>query len=147
MLRLGEIRKAKGSTRDTKRLGRGQSSGQGGTAGKGHKGQKARAGGRVRAGFEGGQNPLYRRVPKRGFTNIFAKEFAIINLTDLETAGLAEVSLVILKEKGILKTKFTNLKVLGTGTIKKAIKIKTAAISKSAREKIEKAGGSVEITA
>ena len=147
MLRLGEIRKAKGSTRDTKRLGRGQGSGQGGTAGKGHKGQKARAGGRVRAGFEGGQNPLYRRVPKRGFTNIFAKKFAIINLTDLDKAGLPEVSLAILKEKGLMKTSFTTLKVLGSGTIKKAMKIKVDAISKSAREKIEKAGGSVEITA
>lgn len=145
MLKLGEIKNAKGAHKETKRLGRGQSSGQGGTAGKGHKGQKARSGGRVRFGFEGGQMPLYRRVPKRGFHNLFSKEFAIINLKDLETAGLTDVSLETLKKAGKLKTPKKMLKVLGTGEIKKALKIKAHAVSASAKQKIEKAGGSVEI--
>ena len=99
MLRLGEIRKAKGSNKNTKRLGRGPGSGQGKTAGKGHKGQQARAGGRVRLGFEGGQMPLYRRVPKKGFTNVFRQEFAIINLDKISQLSLKEISLETLKKQ------------------------------------------------
>jgi large subunit ribosomal protein L15 len=145
MLKLGQIRAAKGSTKNNKRLGRGQSSGQGGTAGKGHKGQKARKSGNVRAGFEGGQMPLYRRLPKRGFTNHFAKEYAIINLDKLNETNLKEITLTTLKEAGVLKTKLNKLKILGNGDIKKAVNIKAHAATKSAQEKVKKAGGSLEI--
>ncbi len=145
MLRLGEIKNAKGAHRETKRLGRGRGSGQGKTAGKGHKGQFARTGGKVRLGFEGGQMPLYRRLPKRGFTNIFGIDYAVINVGDLNDLSNAEVSLETLKEAGALKTRLPRLKVLGTGDLKKAIKVKAHAVSASAKEKIEKAGGSVEL--
>ena len=145
MLRLGEIKNAKGAHRDNKRLGRGAGSGRGQTAGKGSKGQLQRTGGKVRRGFEGGQMPLYRRVPKRGFTNIFAKDYAVINVGDLELFTGSEVTLETLKASGLLKTKFELLKVLGMGSIKKALKLKVHAISGSAKEKIEKAGGSVEL--
>jgi len=147
MLRLGEIRNAKGAHREIKRLGRGAGSGRGQTAGKGSKGQLQRTGGTVRRGFEGGQMPLYRRLPKRGFTNIFARDFAIINLADLERAGLTEVSLETLKKAGVLKTRSKALKVLGTGNLTKAMKITAHAISDSAKAKVEKAGGSVELVA
>lgn len=145
MLRLGEIRNARGATRNTRRRGRGSASGRGGTAGKGHKGQLARAGGRVRLGFEGGQMPLYRRLPKKGFTNVFARQFAIVNLADLEPSKLNEVSLETLKESGVLKTKLSMLKILGNGSIARPLKVKAHAVSGSAKEKIEKAGGTVEI--
>ncbi len=147
MLQLGNIKKTRGATKQRKRLGRGSGTGQGGQAGKGHKGQKARTGGSVRLGFEGGQMPLYRRVPKRGFTNIFRQEYAVINLADLERANVKDVSLENLKQAGVLKTKHSLLKVLGTGDIKKALNVKAHAISTSAKEKIEKAGGKVEILA
>jgi large subunit ribosomal protein L15 len=145
MLRLGEIRNATGAQRETKRLGRGRSSGQGKTAGKGHKGQFARTGGKVRRGFEGGQMPLYRRIPKRGFTNIFGTDYAIINVGDLETFSQAEVTLQSLKETGALKTRLDKLKILGNGDLKKALTIKAHAVSASAKDKIEKAGGTIEI--
>lgn len=145
MLRLGEIRNAEGAHREVKRLGRGAGSGRGGTAGKGHKGQLARSGGKVRRGFEGGQMPLYRRLPKRGFTNIFSRKFAIINVGDLEKLSMAEISLESLIDSCALKTSLKELKVLGAGTITRAIKIKAHAISDSAKAKIEKVGGSVEI--
>jgi large subunit ribosomal protein L15 len=145
MLRLGEIRNAKGAHREVKRLGRGAGSGRGQTAGKGNKGQLQRTGGKVRRGFEGGQMPLYRRLPKRGFTNIFAVRYAVINVGDLEKLGLTDVSLESLKSSGALKTTLKTLKILGTGTLSKALKIKAHAISDSAKQKIEKAGGSVEI--
>lgn len=145
MLKLGEIRKAEGSTHKTRRRGRGAGSGRGGTAGKGHKGQLARAGGRVRLGFEGGQMPLYRRLPKRGFTNHFSRKFAVLNVGALEALSLSEVSLESLKECGALKTSMKELKLLGNGTLNRSVKVKVNAISNSAREKIEKAGGSVEL--
>lgn len=145
MLRIGEIRNAKGAHREIKRLGRGAGSGRGQTAGKGNKGQLARSGGKVRRGFEGGQMPLYRRVPKRGFTNIFRIKFAEINVGDLEKLSAAEISLESLKAAGALKTKRKALKVLGNGTITRAVKLKVHAISESAKAKIEKAGGSVEL--
>ncbi len=145
MLKLGEIRNARGATSETRRRGRGSSSGRGGTAGKGHKGQLARAGGRVRLGFEGGQMPLYRRLPKRGFTNHFSKEFAVINLADLNESEIKDVSIESLKESGLLKTKLDRLKVLGTGTVERALTVKAHAISESAKKKIEKAGGTVQI--
>lgn len=145
MLRLGEIRNAKGANRQRKRLGRGQGSGQGSTAGKGNKGQLARSGGRARLGFEGGQMPLYRRLPKRGFTNHFEKKFAIINLSQVEAAKLNEVTLEGLKKAGVLKTSRKYLKVLGMGSIAVSVKIKAHAFSESAKGKITKAGGSFEI--
>ena len=145
MLRLGEIRNAKGAHRETKRLGRGRSSGQGKTAGKGHKGQLARTGGKVRRGFEGGQMPLYRRVPKKGFTNIFGTDYAVINVGDLDSLKISEVTLSSLKETGALKTRMTRLKVLGDGELKRALKVKAHAVSASAKQKIEKAGGTVEL--
>lgn len=147
MLKLGEIKNARGAHRETKRLGRGSGSGRGGTAGKGNKGQLARSGGQSRRGFEGGQMPLYRRLPKRGFTNFFRVEFAIVNLSDLENAKITDVTLETLKGSKILKTRLTKLKVLGTGDVKHAVKVKAHAVSDSARAKIEKAGGSVEILA
>jgi ribosomal protein L15 len=145
MLRLGQIKNAKGATRKKKRLGRGAGSGQGGTAGKGNKGQLARTGGRVRRAFEGGQMPLYRRLPKRGFTNVFGMDYATINLAKLVEFKGAEVSLETLCEAGLLKTKLDRLKVLGVGELKKSLKFKVHAVSASAKEKIEKAGGSVEL--
>lgn len=145
MLRLGEIKNARGAHKEVKRLGRGAGSGRGGTAGKGHKGQLARTGGKVRRGFEGGQMPLYRRLPKKGFTNIFAKEFAIVNLNKLATLKASEVSLEVLKSEGVLKTSLKMLKVLGTGDIKRAIVVSAHAVSDSARKKIEAAGGSIKL--
>jgi len=145
MLRLGEIKNAKGAHREIKRLGRGSGSGRGQTAGKGSKGQLQRTGGKVRRGFEGGQMPLYRRLPKRGFTNIFRTDCAVINVGDLDKLTLSEVSLETLKKAGALKTKLTALKVLGTGNLSRAIKVKAHAVSESAKEKIEKAGGSIEL--
>jgi large subunit ribosomal protein L15 len=146
MLKLGMIKNAKGAHKNTKRLGRGASSGQGGTAGKGHKGQKARSGGHIRLGFEGGQMPLYRRLPKKGFSNaVFKKQYAIINLSDLDKLNYNEISLEILKDNKKIKTSYNMLKILGNGDIKKPIKVKAHAVSDSARQKIEKAGGSVEI--
>lgn len=147
MLRLGEIKNAKGAHREVKRLGRGAGSGRGQTAGKGNKGQLQRSGGQSRIGFEGGQMPLYRRLPKRGFTNIFGKDYAVFNVSDLESLDFQEVTLEFLKKAGALKTSFKYLKVLGNGTISRAVKVKAHAISDSARQKIEKAGGSVEIIA
>lgn len=146
MLRLGEIRNAKGAHKDTKRLGRGSGSGRGGTAGKGHKGQLARSGGQSRIGFEGGQMPLYRRVPKKGFTNIFRTEYAIVNLKDLAQFQGTEVSLETLKKSGLVKTSLGKLKVLGTGDISKALTFKVDAVTQSAKQKIEKAGGKVELS-
>lgn len=145
MLRLGELKNAKGATHDRKRLGRGSGSGQGQTAGKGSKGQLQRTGGRVKVGFEGGQMPLYRRIPKKGFTNIFRREFAIINLADLSEISLPEITLESLKKIRKVRGSSKLLKVLGTGEIKKSIKVKAHAVSESAKQKIEKAGGTVEL--
>ncbi len=145
MMKLGSIRSAKGSVKQRKRLGRGTASGQGGTAGKGNKGQLARSGGRARAGFEGGQMPLYRRLPKRGFTNVFALDTATINLHQIARSDLNEVSLNTLKTSKLIKGRFDKIKILGTGELKRAIKFSVNAVSKSAEEKIKKAGGSVEI--
>ncbi len=147
MLRLGEIKNAKGAHKETKRLGRGSGSGRGQTAGKGSKGQLQRTGGKVRSGFEGGQMPLYRRLPKRGFTNIFGQKFAVVNVGDLEKMSLTEISLETLKASAMLKTSMKALKILGTGELKRALKLKVHAISDSAKLKVEKAGGSVEIIA
>lgn len=141
---LDKLRPAKGSTHYKKRVGRGMGSGQGGTAGMGHKGQKARAGGRVRRGFEGGQTPLVRRLPKFGFTNQpFKTVYEIINLSDLTKIG-AEVSPEVLYKMGYIK-KNSLLKVLANGKIEKPVTVKAHKFSGKAKEAIEKAGGKTEV--
>lgn len=146
-MKLHELQPAAGSKTAPKRLGRGIGSGIGKTSGKGHKGQKARSGGGVRPGFEGGQMPLTRRIPKRGFTNIFAKEYTIINVRDLEgfEAG-STINAQVLKEAGVIrKIEKDGVKVLGNGTLSKKLNIQVAKCSASAKEKIEAVGGSVEV--
>jgi large subunit ribosomal protein L15 len=146
-MRLNEIRRPAGKqSKRVKRIGRGDGSGHGGTAGKGHKGQKARSGTGGKVGFEGGQMPLQRRLPKRGFTNIFRRHYAVVNLDQL--AGLnasTEITADLLREKGVIRKKMDGLKVLGRGDAPQALKLKVNAISESARAKIEKAGGTVEV--
>ena len=144
--KLHELSPAVGSTKEAKRIGRGHGSGNGKTAGKGHKGQKARAGRGMRAGFEGGQMPLQRRVPKRGFNNIFATKFAIVNVSDLEVfeAG-AVIDTQALQEKGLVKKIYDGVKVLGNGNLSKAVTVKASAFSESAKSKIEAAGGKAEV--
>lgn len=153
-MKLNEIRDNKGATHSKKIVGRGIGSGLGKTSGKGHKGQKARGTGKVRLGFEGGQNPLYRRMPKRGFNNIFAKEYYVINLQDISKLieeGKIESSTVIsyenLKEKALIKGSYDGLKILGNGEISHQVSCKIAAISKSAEEMIKAKGGNVELIA
>ena len=146
-MRLGELSPAMGAVTTKKRLGRGIGSGLGKTSGKGHKGQWARSGGGVRPGFEGGQMPLIRRIPKRGFNNHFKKVYSIVNLSVLE--GLEANSVVdmqMLNEKGLIKVLkgSVGLKVLGNGTLSKALTVKAASFSASAKEAIEKAGGTAE---
>ena len=146
-MKLHELSPAAGSTKERKRIGRGAGSGQGKTAGKGHKGQKARAGRGMRPGFEGGQMPLQRRVPKRGFNNIFRTEMAIVNVATLEAnydAG-AVVTIDSLIEKGLVKKVLDGVKVLGYGEITKALTVQANAISESAKQKIEAAGGKIEV--
>jgi len=146
MLTLNTMRATPGATHYTKRLGRGAGSGHGQTSGKGHKGQLARSGGVSRPGFEGGQTPLYRRLPKRGFNNFsFQRKNAIVNLTQLDTFSGKEISLESLLEKGMLRGQFDRLIVLGNGDLKKAINVKAYRVSDAAKAKIEKAGGKVEI--
>jgi len=146
-MRLNEIGRPEGKqVKRNKRLGRGNACGQGGTAGKGHKGQKARSGTGGKVGFEGGQMPLQRRLPKRGFTNIFRTRYAIVNLDQLAGfAGGAEVTLEALREKGIVKKGLDGLKVLGRGEAPGALRLKVNAISESARKKVEGAGGKIEV--
>lgn len=145
-MNIQDLKPAEGSRHKRKRVGRGVGSGHGKTSCKGHKGQKARSGGTVGLGFEGGQMPLQRRVPKRGFTNIFGKTYATINLDSLN--GLQGVDLItpaILKEKRIIKDMKDGLKVLGNGKIERAITVQAAAFSASAMEKITAAGGKAEV--
>ena len=145
-MKLHELSPAPGSNKPVKRIGRGPASGQGKTAGKGHKGQKARAGRGMRPGFEGGQMPLQRRLPKRGFNNIFAKQIAIVNvgaLNDAFEAG-AVVDAAALIESGLVKKELDGIKVLGHGELTKALTVKACAFSKEAKAKIEAAGGTAE---
>ena len=145
-MKLHELSPVAGSTFEGKRKGRGTGSGNGKTGGRGHKGQKARSGGKVRAGFEGGQMPLARRVPKRGFNNIYAKPLTAINLTVLnrfEDGAVVDAAALI--EKGILSSCPYGLKVLSNGTLTKKVTVKAAAFSQSAKEKIEQAGGKAEV--
>ncbi len=146
-MKLHELQPAAGSVKDVKRIGRGHGSGQGKTAGKGHKGQKARSGGSIRPGFEGGQMPLQRRMPKRGFNNIFAKEYAEINVSALEARfeDGAVVDAQALIESGAIKDAKDGIKVLGNGEITKKLTVKAAKFTASAQEKIEKAGGKAEV--
>ena len=146
-MRLGELSPAMGATKERKRLGRGIGSGLGKTSGKGHKGQWARSGGGVRPGFEGGQMPLIRRIPKRGFNNHFKKVYSIVNLSVLENLEAnSVVDMEMLNEKGLIKLVkgSIGLKVLGNGTLTKALTVKAASFSASAKEAIEKAGGKAE---
>ena len=145
-MKMHELAPALGSTKEAKRIGRGHGSGQGKTAGKGHKGQKARAGHGMRAGFEGGQMPLQRRVPKRGFNNIFAEEWAAINVSALEVfEDGTVVDAAALTAKGIIKKANLPIKVLGNGKLTKKLEVKLNAYSASAAEKITAAGGKAEV--
>jgi large subunit ribosomal protein L15 len=145
-MKLHELSPAPGSVRDVKRIGRGHGSGQGKTAGKGHKGQKARAGRGMQIGFEGGQMPLQRRIPKRGFNNIFATPYTIINLAVLNRfEDGATVDVEALLNAGIIKKAPNGVKVLGNGKIEKKLTVKVAAFSESAKAKIEAAGGKAEV--
>ncbi len=145
-MKLHELTPSAGSVKSPKRKGRGQGTGNGTTAGRGNKGQKARSGGGVRPGFEGGQMPLSRRLPKRGFTNIFAKEYAEINIGALD---IFEEDTVItpelLKERGLVKKVLDGVKILGNGEITKKLTVKAHKFSESAKQKIEAIGGKVEV--
>ena len=145
-MKLNELSPAVGSTKEAYRKGRGAGSGNGKTAGRGHKGQKARSGGKIRVGFEGGQMPLARRIPKRGFNNIFAKPLEIINLTSLDKfEDGAVVNAQALLEKGILSKCEYGYKVLGNGKVTKKVNVEASAFSASAKEAIEAAGGKAEV--
>ena len=145
-MKLQDLSPAIGSKKAPKRIGRGHGSGQGKTAGKGHKGQKARAGRGMRPGFEGGQMPLQRRVPKRGFNNIFAKKIVAINVSALnvfEDGTVVDAEKII--SSGLTKKSYDGIKILGNGELTKNLTVKVAAFSKSAKEKIEAAGGKAEV--
>ena len=145
-MKLHELKPAEGAVKSRKRLGRGTATGQGKTAGRGQKGQKARSGGGVRLGFEGGQTPLFRRLPKRGFTNVNRKEYAVINLDVLNRfEDGAEVTPVALHEAGIVKDEKAGIKVLANGELTKKLTVKAAKFSKAAEEAIVAAGGSIEV--
>ena len=145
-MKLNELKPSPGSRKARKRLGRGQGSGYGSTSGKGHKGQNSRSGGGVRPGFEGGQMPLQRRLPKRGFTNIFAAKTVVVNLRDLNRfeAG-SVVDEAELLRRGLIKGRYDLIKVLGSGELGKALTLKVNKISAGARTKVEAAGGTVEL--
>ncbi len=145
-MKLHELSPAAGSTKSVYRKGRGAGSGNGKTAGKGHKGQNARAGGGVRPGFEGGQIPLYRRLPKRGFHNVFAKQYTIVNVDALNVfEDGTVVSADTLIETGIINKVNDGIKVLGNGEISKKLTVQASIFSASAKEKIEAAGGKIEV--
>ena len=145
-MKLHELKPAEGSRKVRNRVGRGTSSGNGKTSGRGQKGQKARSGGGVRPGFEGGQTPLFRRLPKRGFTNINRKENAIVNVETLyRYEDGATVNAAAIIEAGIIKKELSGLKVLGNGQLTKKLTVEAVKFSKSAKEAIEKAGGKVEV--
>jgi large subunit ribosomal protein L15 len=145
-MKLHELRPAEGTNKSKKRLGRGTASGQGKSAGKGQKGQKSRSGGGVRLGFEGGQMPLYRRLPKIGFTNIFRKEYAVVNLSDLERFDNGTVvNPEVLREAGLVKAMLDGVKILGGGDLTKNLTVQAHKFSKTAADKIAAAGGKVEV--
>ena len=145
-MKIHELSPVAGSTKEVKRIGRGHGSGNGKTAGKGHKGQKARAGRGQRFGFEGGQMPLQRRVPKRGFNNIFATEYATVNVAALDAfEDGAVVDAAALIEKGLIKKEYDGVKVLGNGELTKKLTVKATAFSATAKDKIVAAGGKYEV--
>jgi large subunit ribosomal protein L15 len=145
-MKLHELQYTEGARKDRKRLGRGQGSGQGKTAGKGHKGQNARSGGGVSLGFEGGQTPLFRRIPKRGFTNYTRVEYAIVNIDSLNAfENDTVVSVELLKAVGLVRQELDGVKILGKGTLEKKLTVQANKFSKSAVEVIEQAGGKVEV--
>ena len=145
-MKLHELQPAAGSRKVRNRVGRGIATGNGKTAGRGHKGQKARSGGGVRPGFEGGQNPLFRRLPKRGFTNINRKEFAIVNLDALNRfEDGTEVTPALLIEAGVVSNEKSGIKVLGNGSVEKKLTVKAHKFSASAKAAIEAAGGNIEV--
>ena len=146
-MKLNELKPVEGARHAKKRVGRGVGSGMGKTATRGHKGQNARSGGGVRPAFEGGQTPLFKRLPKRGFTNVSRKEYAVVNLGDInekfEAGTIVDVE--ALKNAGLVKKEFEGVKVLGNGELTKAVTVKAAKFSKSALEKISQAGGTAEV--
>ncbi|AIQ14657.1 MULTISPECIES: 50S ribosomal protein L15 [Paenibacillus] len=145
-MKLHELAPAPGSRKERNRVGRGTSSGNGKTSGRGHKGQNSRSGGGVRPGFEGGQNPLYRRLPKRGFVNPTRKEYAIVNLEELNSfAEGTEVTPQLLLETGVVKNAKSGIKILGNGEITVKLTVQANKFSQSAVEKIEAAGGKTEV--
>ena len=145
-MKLHELSPVEGSKKEAKRIGRGYGSGNGKTAGKGHKGQKARAGRGLQVGFEGGQMPLQRRVPKRGFNNIFAKKVAAINVGALEIfENGTVVDPIALVETGLIKRAFDSVKILGNGELTKSLTVKVNSYSEAAKQKIEAAGGKAEV--
>jgi len=143
---LNNLKYAEGSVQKRKRVGRGQGSGHGGTSCRGHKGERSRSGSKRRPWFEGGQMPLQRRLPKRGFTNIFKKEFQVVNVRDLERVKSKKaITPEVMFESGLVGKKHVPVKILGDGEVKNAVEISAHAFSASAREKIEKAGGKVTV--
>ncbi|EDO1228164.1 50S ribosomal protein L15 [Listeria monocytogenes] len=145
-MKLHELKPSEGSRKERNRVGRGTGSGNGKTSGRGHKGQKARSGGGVRLGFEGGQLPLFRRIPKRGFTNINRKEFAIVNLDVLNRfEDGTEVTPELLVETGIVRNEKSGIKILSNGNIEKKLTVKANKFSAAAKEAIEAAGGKTEV--
>ncbi|TFD98445.1 MULTISPECIES: 50S ribosomal protein L15 [Jeotgalibacillus] len=145
-MKLHELKPAEGSRKERNRVGRGIGSGNGKTSGKGHKGQNARSGGGVRPGFEGGQNPLARRLPKRGFTNIHRKEFAIVNLDTLNRFDEGtEVTPELLIETGVVSKELAGIKILAKGNVEKKLTVKAHKFSSAAKEAIEAAGGTTEV--
>jgi large subunit ribosomal protein L15 len=143
-MNLSNIRAPKKSSEKRKRVGRGMGSGMGKTSTRGHKGQRSRSGSRMMRGFEGGQMPLHRRLPKRGFTNIFRKEYAIVNLGALAALGESTITPEVLRKAGVIKSKDL-VKILGDGELKAALSVQAHKFSKSAQEKITKAGGKFEV--
>jgi large subunit ribosomal protein L15 len=143
-MNLSTIRAPRKASEKKKRVGRGMGSGMGKTSTRGHKGQRSRSGSRLLRGFEGGQMPLHRRLPKRGFTNIFRVEFAVVNLDRLEALGETEITPEVLKKAGVVHTK-KPIKILGSGELKTALTVRAHKFSKSAQEKITKAGGKFEV--
>ena len=145
-MRLHEMKYTEGARRNSKRIGRGQGSGHGKTAGKGNKGQNARSGGGVALGFEGGQTPIWRRLPKRGFTNFTRKEYSIVNVELLNRFEEGtEVTPELLKQAGLVRKELDGIKILGVGELQKKLTVKANKFSKSAVEAIEKAGGKAEV--
>jgi len=145
-MKLEELKPSKGAKKRSKRVGRGAGSGLGKTSGKGHKGQKSRSGGVKPPGFEGGQMPLQRKIPKRGFTNIFRKEYAIVNLSDLaELGGTDPITPEVLVKNGIIKKAVNGVKVLGMGALNAKLVVRAHKFSKSAVDKIQAAGGKAEV--